>query len=301
MNAKFSSADTADATDVADVATDAPEATFVAENSPRHKVRRGTISWDEIVVDPRVQRPQNRPLINKIKREFNKDALNTIVISVRQPDLDDRDQDEHVILDGQQRTTGAHEVGYDGPFHAVFHYGLSLQDEAKLFRLLQVRVSVPVKEQFRVALYEGRPDATGIMQVLNALGIKLDPNGGFIAVGVALRIAARPDGLTNFHWALKIIQDVYSADDPSPYDGRLVEALAQLRARHGNAFSTERIMKKLRSSGKTVDGLIGDAKVRRSVNKGTSTQSLADTLVKVFNDGLQKNGPNTLPFWNEKP
>jgi hypothetical protein len=293
MIAKFSSAD------AADVVT-TPEATFVADSSPRHEVRRGTIRWDEIKVDPRVQRPQNRVLINKIKREFNKDALNTIVISVRQPVPDDQSQDEHVILDGQQRTTASHEVGYDGPFHAVFHYGLSLADEAKLFRLLQVRVSVPVKEQFRVALYEGRAEATGVMRVLNALDIKLEPNGGFVAVAVALRIAAQTDGLTNFQWALQLIKDVFALDDPSPYDGRLVEALAQLRRRHGNALKTERLIQKLRSSGKTVDGLIGDSKIRRSVHKGTSVQNLADAIIKVYNDGLQKTGPNYLPFWNDQ-
>lgn len=302
MNAKFSDAVKADAAKISGLVAEesTPDvATFEPTTSPGHGVKRGTIGFDEISVDRRVQRPRNTGLINKIKKEFNRDALGTITISVRE-DPETQLITEYVILDGQQRTTAAHELGYNGPFHAVFHYGLSLQDEAKLFRLLQVRVSVPIKEQFRVALTEGRRDALGVMETLTSLGIKLDPNGGFVAVGVALRIARQTDGLDNFRWALQLIKDVFAPDDASPYDGRLVEALALLRARHGNALKTARLLEQIKKSGKDVDRLIGDAKTRRSVHKGTSVKNLGDAIVKVYNTGLQKNGPNWLPFWNDK-
>jgi hypothetical protein len=298
MNAKFSSAGGTDSIDI--TANDAtPAVTYQPTSSPEHRIKRGTIEFSEIVVDPKVQRPQNRALINKIKAEFNEDALGTITISVRE-NVDTGVISEYVILDGQQRTTAANEVGWRGKFHAVFHYGLSLQDEAKLFRLLQVRVAVPVREQFRIALTERRPDATGIMQILQELNIKLDPNGGFVAVGVALRIAKQVDGLDNFRWALRFIQDVFRPDDLSPYDGRLVEALAQLKLRHGTALNTIRLREQIQKSGKRVDKLIGDSKTRRTIKKLTSVKALGDELIKVYNTSLQKKGPNWLPFWSEE-
>lgn len=294
MNAKFSSAATT-ATPADEQVV--PAVQFQPAASPEHTIRRGTIKFEDFKVDLAVQRPENRGLINRIKREFDQDALGSITISVRTNQVDGTD--EFIILDGQQRTTAAHEIGYDAPFHAVFHYGLSMQDEARLFRLLQVRVGVPIKEQFRVALTENRPDATGVMRVLNELGIKLDPNGGFVAVGVGLRIARQTDGLDNLRWALRFIQDTW-ADDPSPYDGRLVEALTQLKQRHGAALKTPRLKEQIHKAGKTIDKLIGDSKVRRGVHKNTAVKSLGDELIKVYDTGLQKKGPNWLPFWNDE-
>jgi hypothetical protein len=266
-----------------------------AVKSENPTVRTGLIAFNEVEIDERVQRPLDEILVNKIAKKFNERALGAVTISVREQDGVER----YILLDGQQRMNGAARAGFKGRVRAIFFYGLTLQQEAEMFRELNTKHSVSAFHKFRVALTEELPGPVAIKAILDEMNVPLSTNLGFSAVSVAERVAKLQGGPDSFRWALKVIHEVYGRDTPRQiYNGVVVEALALLHNTFGNQIDTKRLVEKLLTKGSGVAGvnfIVGQGRTNRSVDKGSLVPNVMNAYINVYNLGLHRNSANALP------
>lgn len=286
---------------------DAVNASFRSEN-PNHRMTVGQVDPNTLSIDPKIQREANRVQINKIKRRPNAQALGTLTISIRV----DKDgfEIERVILDGQQRWTAVQELGWDVMMNACIHKGLTTAEEVQLFLDLNDKVSVAAWEQFKVELQGNDPQPKQIKAILDNLGIPLGGPSGFVAVGAARRIADKPNGLIHLGWALSTLQAVYGKVEGARsgkskrahvYDGRVVEGFAMFHAAYAPRIKDDRLQRILIEWERGLSGLIGDAGTMLEMRGGAWPINVADVLVRRWNTGVKKSGPNYLPEFDRRP
>lgn len=103
-------------------------------------------------VDPRYQRKVNAAFVRKAVKRFEADAVGVITLSLR-------DDGYYYIIDGQQRSEIMRGVeGVDGSISGRYKRGMTLQQEAELFRLLDTKWTMSVDDKFRAYLAAGEPD-----------------------------------------------------------------------------------------------------------------------------------------------
>jgi hypothetical protein len=266
-------------------------------SNPEHFTRFGSINIAEAVVDPRIQRPRQEALISKIGKNFKVWAMGVVVISVRNTPKGER----FVVLDGQQRMAGAQLAGYEGPVQALFHFGLTFQEEAQLFRLLNTKKSVPARDMFKNLVNEGDPLAVSIQAVLAGLDVRTAraANDSFDATDMALRIAKQRGGLAAFQWAMEVAKGSFNVDLSRVYDGRVIEGLAMWRLRHGDRLDTQVVIRKLRADAADSNSLIGEAKIQSNINGGRIPDGVAAALTRIYMKNKRSAGPNAILGWYE--
>src|SRR5882757_843247 len=133
-------------------------------------------SVDHTWVAARIDLKDERGVV--LKRRFRPDALGVIVVSRR-------DDGNIHIIDGQHRAELCRRSGYTEPLACLVYVGLSLAEEASMFRLLNDRRKVNVIDSFRIRVVEGEPVATELADILAAHGWSVQASkskGSFAAV-----------------------------------------------------------------------------------------------------------------------
>lgn len=264
--------------------------TFTSEN-PNHTVAQRRLRFRDTVIDPRIQRAENRAEINAIVREFNPAALGVSTVSCR---VDEDGNETFVVLDGQQRRAASLEVGYDELTPFTVHYGLTPEEEARLFRQLNFRRSVSAAVLFKTSLVEGNPVTLAIQAICDGLGIPVGAQNGLMAVDLARRLAHTKEGLLHFRWALEEIQTIF---DPTHqggvYDSRVVEAFAMFHRHYEGKVDVKRLERKLSELG-GVHNLIGRGNNVRTFKGGRAAQGIMDAMVERYNHGMHARGTKAL-------
>lgn len=273
---------------------------FTSEN-PEATHRFGQISLADVIIDPRVQRPENPIEINQIAKNFNPAALGTVTVSRRVVPAGDgsdcalcgkstaKDHIEWVLVDGQQRRAASLKVGYDRQVHADLHDGLTLKDEARLFRELNFRTAVNAITLFKTQLIEEDPHHLAVQAILDGLRIRFGTAKGYSAAKGAIKLVRRGNGVTHLEWALRQTQRLWDRGDGGVYDAAVVEALFLLHERDGNLINETRLFDKLANEEGSNSGLVRYAKTIQSVQKQKG--SLADNVVRAIIDLYNKNFP----------
>lgn len=126
---------------------------------------------DEMIVDHNVQRTLEVPRAEKMAREFDPAALGVITLSQRD------DNTVHVV-DGQHRAEAAKRAGRGHiPMECSLHTGLTLAEEAHLFRLLNDTRRPSAIRRFQIREIEGEPVATHIAAIIDKFGWKVGNPG----------------------------------------------------------------------------------------------------------------------------
>jgi hypothetical protein len=268
------------------MATSKTEPPIFSEGAPP-TIEYRVVKPNELTIDPRVQRPRDDIKLNNMLIEFDQQALGQITLSQR-PD------GTLIVLDGQHRTLLVAAVGYQGGLYAKVYRGLTLQQEARLFRLLNNTTKAGRLALFNVALTEGDPRALAINDVLRKYGLTMTA-GSFAAVAAAERIARRKDGLAALDWAIDVTQRTWG-QEAKYLDGRVIEALSMLRLRDGLDIKTDTLVAKLAGQG-SVSNLLGTARTVQQVRNGTLHSAMAATIVGAYNKSLKKD-ENKLRPWD---
>lgn len=247
----------------------------------RHELT-DNLKLSHLTIDPDVQR-QLRPLhVESILAAFNPDALGVITCSWR-----DIKTDLLYVIDGQHRVEVMRRVGYTGPVRAHVYYGLTLPEEAALFRMLNSAKKPSHADVFLVRCTEGDPLAIAAVKALADYDWRISPSSAnasdvfsataslercWIVDEIATRTAIRV--LTNgFGHVVNALQ------------GTLLHGMTLVVHRYGKAFNEETMVKALagRSSLMGPDAIIAEARTLHGMLGGTAPMAMARVLVKDYN------------------
>jgi hypothetical protein len=241
----------------------------------------------DLIVDSDVQRDLDQRRVAKIADDLNLEALGVITVS-------HRENGSYHIVDGQHRVAALKQAGGDGDkvMCRVFD-GLTVQEEAELFRLLNNTAKPLAVDLFRVRVVEGDPAAVDLAHILNDHGWRIGSSTSttIFAAVVALERVYRLEPAA----AEKSVASLTRAwgHDPAAVDGRLVEGLGLVYVRYGTTVEVAEMVDRLAKSG-TPSRLIGKARDLRDLIGGTVTKALAEIVVELYN---ARRKTKALPPW----
>lgn len=260
------------------------------------KTRQTTVRASELTFDLRVQRREGTDSrrVDRIAADHDPKALGVITYSLR-------DNGSKVCLDGRHRAEGSIKAGYDRPIPAIEHTGLTLQEEARIFLLLNDTKTPTAITRFLSRVVQDDPVAVDINRIVESNGWKVaqGSEAGFIncidAVERVYRSAAgtKPDGSHPdvLDTTLNILASAWERDYRSS-NNNLVLGVAALVGRFGPSIDLKKLVTEM--SYTRPDVLLGKGKVLRDVQGGTVGSAIAKILVGAHNKGRRTN---TLPEW----
>lgn len=241
-----------------------------------------------LIVDPNVQRSPDRGRAAKMAENLDLNAIGIVTVSKRA-------NGSYHVIDGQHRVEALRLAGGEEEKVTcrVFE-GLTLEDEARMFRLLNNTVKLTAIDRFRVRVVEGEPVAAGINETLARHGWKIMLASGeaaFSAVAAAERIYNRdPAALER---AIVTVTRAWGHDSAGT-DGRLFEGLGMVLARYGSAVDDTELVERLARYPGGPGRLLGKARGMTEVLRITLTVAVADVLVELYN---ARRRTRALPPW----
>lgn len=242
----------------------------------------------DLSVDPTVQRAMKKGRVDRMAADFRPDALAVLTTSNRHDGL------IHII-DGQHRYRAAEAAGYQGPIQTNEYHGLTIPEEAALFRLLNTTEKVSPIDQFLVACIEGKPEAVRIAAFLaeNGWSVANTASRGKISAIRSLErvYALNPDAAAA---ALAVLTSAYG-HIPSAVQGSLVEGLGRMLAKYWdqNVDLTDLAQRLAKSPGGP-DSLVGFARGQKMARTGNLSTSVGRVIVAIYNE---RRRTTKLPDW----
>ncbi len=266
---------------------------------PMPTVRIQEIPARQLMVDHNVQRPLDTARAERIAADFDPNALGTFVVSRR------ADGTYHLI-DGQHRHAVVILMGHeDWNLRCEVHQGLTLAEEARMFRLLNNSKPVNVIEKFLVRYIEGDPVSVEITDILADRGwtvstSKVDSN--FCAVAAIEKYYRRANlkkeglGAELVTWMIDVITKSwgFAADGVR---GEIITGLSLLWLRHADILDSKKLVDELTVFPAGARGLVGRARSLRDFRRGSIGDAMAELLVNMLNS---KRRINRLPAWRDE-
>ena len=259
-------------------------------------VAHDLVNLNSLSIDPRVQRKEGVQVARaqKMADSFDPHALGALTISKRS-------NGQMVILDGAHRSEACRLAGYGKPLHALVYTGLTLQQEAAMFSLLNTFQAPSFVSRMLAKVVAGDPASTQIVDTIKKHGWTIgfsSEDGSFAAVAAAERVyknavGALPTGPYPevLDRAIAVLTGAWRHDRESAHQMILL-GLGQLFGRFGDAVDAASLSAKL--SQERPNTLIGNARVLQSVQGGTTTAAMAKVIVGIYN---KKRRTHLLPEW----
>lgn len=251
------------------------------------------LSTSDLTIDPRVQRTHiRRGHAEQIAASFDPDAFGTLLISRRK-------DGETVVLDGQHRLMALHIMGWNGDqtVPCEVHDGLSLEQEAKLFRQRNTAVKPNLIDSFYVRLSERETVAVDINSIVREFGWEipraLEQGTGKISsvdglesvyTGRGLKVTPKlghmPEAL---RLTLQIVTDAWGHDKRAAA-GVVIKGIGSVARRDGSLIDQPTLSHRLAALAGGPDRLIG---MGRESMYGTTnlTNGIAAAIVHMHNRG----------------
>lgn len=241
----------------------------------------------DLWVDPAVQRSLKKARVTTMSANFRPDALGVLTTSFRSP------KRIHVI-DGQHRYRAAEAAAYTGVIQTMEYHGLTVPEEAALFRLLNATEKVSRIDQFLIACVEQDAAAVHLARFIAA-------HGWTVATGaVEARLSAiaslervyalSPEAADG---TLAVLTMAYG-HRPAAVQGSLMEGLGRVLARYGRDVDLDDLAKRLGGVPGGQDGLVGNARGQQLTRTGNLSTQVARVIVSLYN---QRRRTTALPGW----
>lgn len=242
----------------------------------------------DLWVDPNVQRTLKKSRVAAMAADFHPEALGVLTTSYRSP------KRIHII-DGQHRYRAAEAAGYTGTIKTVQYHGLSVPQEAAMFRLLNKTEKVSRIDQFLVACVEQDPGAVRLASFLSTHGWSVAPSaaeGRLSAIGSLERVFALSPEAAD---ATLHVLTVAFGRRPAAVQGALIEGLGRVLAKYGRDVDLDDLVKRLAKVPGGPDGLVGNARGQQLTRTGNLSTQVAKVIVSLYN---QRRRSTALPDWN---
>ena len=244
----------------------------------------------DLIVDLNVQRSLDQHKVAKIAEELDLNAIGVITVSRRA-------NGTYHIVDGQHRVAALRLAGgEDEKITARVFAGLTIEEEARLFRLLNNTSQPQLLDKFRVRIVEGETVAVAINDILTKHGLRVtfgSSDGCFSAVAAAERVyRLDPSALDR---ALATLTRAWGVAAAS-VDGRLVEGVGRVYARHGDAVNVASLTDRLARHKGGSGALIGKARGLAEFLNVAIPNAMAEIVVELYNTSRKTTA---LPAWRQ--
>jgi hypothetical protein len=252
----------------------------------------------QLMVDHSVQRSLDPGRAQRIAEDFDPNALGMLVVSRR-------DDGTLHIVDGQHRHAVVVLLNHeDWNLHCQVHTGLSREEEARMFRLLNNAKPPSVLERFLVRIQEGDPIAVTISNVLAEKGWRIGPakvDGMFSAVSSIEKPyvraeASKKEGEKLVTWVTEVCTKAFGHDS-NGVRGEIVTGLAYLYLRHGEEIDTAKLIQQMAVFNGGARGLVSRARSLKDYRSGTVGDAMAEHMINLINKGKRRE--NWLPDWRD--
>lgn len=244
---------------------------------------------EDLVVDPQVQRELDHVRVNSMAGRFEPAAFGVVTVSERADGL-------RYIVDGQHRTAAAIKAGHGGKlFDVRVIAGLTIQEEAALFRLLNTTVKPGPYDSFLIRLVEEEPVAVDISKIVIGHGwqVKKGPTNGCIAAVAAMewvyrRGLLRPDAQRNLlDDTLGIITGAWDHDQDGG-NSSVIKGIGLFVDRYYGEFDEVSLISNLRKA-LTPDRVLGKARTVKEVVGGNLYDAVLEVARTTYNTGRRRN------------
>lgn len=244
------------------------------------------IPVSRFTVDPEIQRGLRQLRVDREADRFDENGLGLIEAS-------DRGPGELVIIDGQHRVAFARKAR--GPEFKVLTKvwtGLNKQEEASLFLVLNNMEQVKYINQFHVRVTKNDPVAVFLKKMVESHGWPMGPGSGkqYFNAAQSLERVYELDPKsdpTSAERAVATLAGAWGRTD-STMDGRLVEGLGRLYARHKTLIDTGSMIERLAKDARDPIQFIGAARTLHSLRRGSVVDAVAEQFTEVYNRGRRE-------------
>jgi len=246
---------------------------------------------DGLIVDDQVQRTLKQKRVDAIAKEFNPAALGVLTTSWRSA------KRIHIV-DGQHRYAAAVQVSYTGVIRTMEYRGLTLAEEAALFRMLNDAEKVARVDAFTVACVEQVPSAVHLAEIMAANGWSVSAYSGqgrLTAIAALERVyALSPKAAAS---TLGVLTGAFG-HQPSAVQGALLEGVGKVLARYeediDHRVDTVDLARRLSDWPGGPDSLVGHARGQRASSTGSLATQVARVVVNRYNE---RRRSTKLPAW----
>lgn len=256
------------------------------------------IKVKDLEVDPEVQRAAlDRGKVDKIKRQFNPGALDTIAVSRR-------NRVTQVIIDGWHRWTAVRELtDNEGEMLCRVFEKLSPQEESWLFLDLNYGNQPNILDKFRQRLRAGDAVATEVDKLTKAYGFVIQPGGGqgtLQCVGALERIYNRSikgDFDPNLLQLTLLVVSRAWGNDRVATQAMVLDGMSHFLAEYTSLLDIDRVIQKLKNYPGGSDGFLNDAQEWANTRHMRVPLAVADQFTLHYNKSAGKNVK--LPEWRK--
>lgn len=254
------------------------------------------VTIDQLSIDPSVQRKEGvqQGRAEKMAASLNPDALGALTLS-------EREDGKLIVLDGAHRAEACRIAGYRGPLHALVYTGLTVQQEAVLFVLLNDFKQPSFVSRMLARVIGGDVDASAIVASVQrhgwAIGFSSE-NGNYAALAAAERVYRNAAGALAkgphpevLDRTLAVITAAWRHDRESAHQ-MITLGLGQVIGRYGDAVDLQAMGNRLAQERPNV--IIGKARALQSMQGGTVPAAVAKVIVGIYN---HRRRTNLLPEW----
>jgi hypothetical protein len=256
------------------------------------------IGLAEVVIDPKVQRDLSDSRAQRIADDFNEQGFGVPVISRRTDGT-------LVVIDGQHRIEGARRAGRGNDVvpMEVFN-GLTLQEEAALFRYRNSTKQPTPVDTFKVALIERRADEVSIARIIGAYGWRVDTAGsrGTTQAVAALRTVYAKDkdrhGISTgatLDMTVKVLTGAWGTGHNSLAAAVLLGTGAVV-FRYSSRLDVPMLSKALELGWTKPENLMTQARSWKDASGGTIENAAANVITNAYNKRVRAE-KKKLPDW----
>jgi len=230
----------------------------------------------DLWVDPGVQRSLRKARVTTMAAKFEPSALGVLTTSYRSP------RRIHII-DGQHRYRAAEAAGYTGTIQTMEYHGLTIPQEAALFRMLNATEKVSKIDEFLIACVAQDPDAVRLARFIDHHGWSVGTGGTesrISAIGSLERVyKLSPDAAD----ATLAVLTAAFGHRAAAVQGALVEGLGRMLAKYGANVDLTDLAKRLSGVPGGPDGLVGNARGQSFTRTGNLSTAVAKIIVGLYN------------------
>jgi len=258
-----------------------------------HKRTLGEFPAEDFMRDERVQRALRPMHINRLRADFDIEAIGAVLASER------KDGSKHLI-DGGHRVTVMIEEGLGHELvPAVVYHGLTLAEEARLFLRCNYRASVEPLEKFRLSVASEDPESMYIAQLLEEADFSIHKDSGhtgsraFYAIHTLQSVyrggsengaEAHPEVVRDL---LRIIMEAWGEQRAAVKD--VVLGLGILLLQDGPLVDQEHLVRQLSKLPNGVSTIQVRSKYHRQSGGLIGRRATRLAVLETYNKGLPKN------------